>query len=105
MRSPTLTTIRMVEQTLMKHCDIPMKLSELKRRLPRKVMHQTLVAIIDYLQESNKIIIGTKGIQWIYTEPEQFKRMMEGSVEVRPAKRAGKRALPKIDRSIAPSVN
>ena len=41
-RSPNLSTVLMVEDTLKKNSDMPMKLAELKRKLPKQVMHQTL---------------------------------------------------------------
>lgn len=69
LHSPTLSTVMMVEETL-KCCEL-MKIAELKRRLPKKVMHQTLLGILDYLQESNKILIGTKGVLWIYNDDQK----------------------------------
>ncbi len=68
--SPTLNTVLMVEEAL-KNAGQVIPLAELKRRLPKKVMHQTLVQILDYLQMSGKIILGTKGILWIYTEKKR----------------------------------
>ncbi len=69
--SPTLNTILMVENVL-KDANELVSLAELKRRLPKKVMHQTLLEIIDYLLISGKIIIGTKGILWIYTPRKEL---------------------------------
>ena len=71
--SPTLNTILMVEDVL-KDAEEMITVAELKRRLPRKVMHQTLLQILDYLQESRKILIGTKGILWVdYVSPKLTK--------------------------------
>jgi len=81
-RYPTLKTVIMVEDYLQKHRDMPIKIAELKRKLPKQVMHQTLKVILQYLFESGKIIIDTKGVQWIYSEPEHVKKMLEGSLEV-----------------------
>ena len=81
-RYPNLNTVLMVEDFLKKHRDMPMKLSELKRKLPKQVMHQTIKIILEYLWKSGKIIYGPKGIQWIYSEPEHLRKMMEGSLEV-----------------------
>ncbi len=81
-RYPNLSTVLMVEDFLKKHRDIPIKIAELKRKLPKQVMHQTLIVILQYLFESEKIIIDTKGVQWIYSEPEHLKKMLEDSVEV-----------------------
>jgi len=78
--SPTLNTILMVEKIL-KSGDL-MTLAELKKRLPKKVMHQTLLQILDYLQLSGKIIIGTKGILWIYTERKELNELIKRGTEV-----------------------
>lgn len=66
----------MVEKTL-KDAGEVIKIAELKRRLPKKVMHSTLLEILDYLQESGKIVIGTKGVLWIYTPREELNKLIE----------------------------
>ena len=78
--SPTLSTILMVELVLKKG-DL-LTLAELKKRLPKKVMHQTLLQILDYLQLSGKIIIGTKGILWIYSERKELNELIKRGIEV-----------------------
>jgi len=82
LRYPNLNTVLMVEDFLKEHRDMPMRLSELKKRLPKQVMHQTIKIILEYLWKSGKIIYGPKGIQWIYSEPEHLRKMMEDSLEV-----------------------
>ena len=79
--SPTLNTVLMIENTLKKSGDL-LTLSELKRKLPRKVMHQTLLKILDYLQYSGKIIIGTKGILWIYAERKELNDLIKKGTEI-----------------------
>ncbi|MEK6839554.1 MAG: hypothetical protein AABX72_01320, partial [Nanoarchaeota archaeon] len=59
--SPTLNTVLMVEELLKEAGEI-LTIAEIKRKLPKKVMHQTLLQILDYLQVSGKVLIGTKGI-------------------------------------------
>lgn len=81
-RYPNLNTVLMVEDFLRKHRDMPIKLSELKKKLPKQVMHQTLKLILEYLWRSGKIVYGPKGVQWIYSEPEHLKKMMEKSLEI-----------------------
>ncbi len=81
-RYPNLNTVLMVEDFLKEHRDVPVKVSELKRKLPKQVMHQTLRIILEYLFRSGKILYGPKGIQWIYSEPEHIRKMMEGSLEI-----------------------
>lgn len=67
-RYPNLNTVLMVEDFLKEHRDMPLKISEIKRQLPRQIMHQTLQVILEYLWKSGKIIYGPHGVQWIYTE-------------------------------------
>ena len=81
-RYPNLSTVLMVEDILRKHRDIPMKISELKKKLPKKIMHQTLIVILEYLWRSGKIIYGPKGIQWIHSTPEHLSKMLENSLEI-----------------------
>jgi len=81
-RYPNLSTVIMVEDFLKAHRDVPMKITELRQRLPKQVMHPTLKLILEYLFHSGKIIYGPKGIQWIYAEPEHLKRMMENTLEL-----------------------
>jgi hypothetical protein len=79
--SPTLSTVLMVEEVLKKAGEV-VSLAELKRRLPRKVMHSTLLTILDYLQLSGKIIIGTKGILWVFAERPELDRMIKRGLEL-----------------------
>ena len=81
-RYPNLSTVIMVEDFLHKNHETPITVPELKRKLPKQVMHQTLQVILAYLFKSGKIIYGPRGIQWIYSEPEHIKRMMKNSVEI-----------------------
>jgi len=79
--SPTLNTITMVEETL-KSARQLLTMAELKRKLPRKVMHGTLIQILEYLQESGKILIFPKGVVWTYVPPEQFDRMKKSGIQL-----------------------
>ncbi|ODS42676.1 MAG: hypothetical protein MSIBF_05080 [Candidatus Altiarchaeales archaeon IMC4] len=62
---PNLKTVLMVEGVL-KESDGPISKNELKRRLPSKVMHQTLNIIIDYLEESGKLFKPLKYFSILY---------------------------------------
>lgn len=64
--SPTLNTVIMVENTLRKLDESIVTVAELKRELPRQVNHNTLMVILRYLEESNKIAVSLRGITWIY---------------------------------------
>jgi len=55
-RSPTLDTVLMVEKTIDKHSG-DLNRTELWKKLPKKVMWQTYLVILDYLQSINKIAI------------------------------------------------
>lgn len=81
LHSPNLNTVIMVEETLKEIGEL-VSLAELKRKLPRKVMHQTLIQILDYLQISGKIAIGTKGILWIFTERKELNKLIQKGTEV-----------------------
>jgi len=41
-----------------------------------------LVQILDYLQISGKIIIGTKGILWIFAERKELNQLIKRGTEV-----------------------
>jgi len=45
-----------------KHLSIP----ELKKQLPKQVNHNTLMQILAYLEESNKISVSLKGVTWTH---------------------------------------
>ena len=79
--SPTLDTVLMVEHTLQNARGV-IKVAELKRRLPRKVMHQTLLRILDYLQASGKMLITTRGVVWTYTPKETMQKLKKGGLEL-----------------------
>ena len=81
MHSPTLNTVLMVEKVLQEFKEL-IKIADLKRKLPRKVMHNTLMQILDYLQESGKILITTKGVLWIYRPPVELEKLKKGGLEL-----------------------
>ncbi|MFA6530433.1 MAG: hypothetical protein WCT31_01790 [Candidatus Micrarchaeia archaeon] len=62
---PRLDTVIMVEETIRKAKEYPTK-AELARKLPKKIMYQTLLLILDYLEKSNKVCINEGRIVWIW---------------------------------------
>ncbi|MBI2671634.1 hypothetical protein HYX16_01740 [Candidatus Woesearchaeota archaeon] len=72
----------MVEDFLKEHRAIPITIAELRNKLPKQIMHQTLKVILEYLWKSGKIIYGPRGIQWIYVAPEHLKKMIENGLEL-----------------------
>ena len=81
-RYPNLSTVMMVEDFLKMHRDKPMKISDMKKNLPKQIMHQTLNLILEYLENSGKIYIGPKGITWIYNDNPKFKKLLEKAVRI-----------------------
>ena len=78
---PTLNTVIMVENVLKNMDESVISIAELKRKLPRQVNHNTLMLILRYLEESNKILVTLKGITWIHnTNPNLRKAISEGLV-------------------------
>lgn len=55
-RSPTLDTVMMVEKTIEEHSGEYTK-TQLWKSLPKKVMWQTFLVIIEYLTSINKIAL------------------------------------------------
>jgi hypothetical protein len=77
--SPRLKTILMIEKTLKNSEDSIMKISELKRKLPKQINHNVLKAILEYLEESNKIYFSLKGITWVHNTSKKMKRELAKS--------------------------
>lgn len=72
-RSPTLNTVLMVEATLRKAGEV-LTIGKLKRILPKQVMHQTLMAIIDYLEYSGKLIVHDDKVLWAFKPQSKLKK-------------------------------
>ena len=77
--SPTLNTVLMVENTLMNMDKSIFTVADIKKKLPKQVNHRTLMIILSYLEESNKILVTIKGITWIHnTSPHLRKEISKG---------------------------
>ena len=74
-RSPTLETVLMVERIIEKYSG-EFNRTEIWKKLPKKVMWQTYIVILDYLQSVNKIAISKEGILVYIWSPEVAKRFM-----------------------------
>jgi hypothetical protein len=81
-RSPTLNTIKMVENTLQEMDESVTSVAELKRHLPRQVNHTTLKTILEYLEESNKIAISIKGITWIHNNNRDLNKAVSKGIQL-----------------------
>ena len=78
---PNLKTVLMVEDVL-KRANKLMTREELKKKLPTKIMHQTLNVILKYLGDSGKILDGRKGILWIYNSSPKLDKAIREGVEL-----------------------
>jgi len=78
---PNLKTILLIEDIL-KNAEEMIDREEIKRRMPVKIMHQTLNLILLYLEEKGMIIDSHKGILWIYNSSPKLKKVLENSKEI-----------------------
>jgi len=76
---PTLSTIRMVEEKIRKRQYFKNKY-QLFVNLPRQVMYPTLALILEYLEESNKIVFKKDGsFVWTFKGSRNSKKAPKGS--------------------------
>ena len=75
--SPALNTVIMVEEIIQKSDKSIISVAELKRELPRKVNHNTLMFILRYLEDSGKIATELKGITWIYADNYKLQELIK----------------------------
>ena len=80
--SPTLESVLMVEKTIRKYSQEFGKY-QLWKRLPKKMMYQTFQVILDYLEESGKIMIDKDGcVLWTWN-PSLIRRLEKEGLVVR----------------------
>jgi hypothetical protein len=81
--SPTLETILMVESAI-KESDLPPLKVQLWRSLPRKMMYQTFLGVLRYLEASNKILFDGKGrIVWVAVDNPKLEALLKSSSRLR----------------------
>ncbi len=78
---PNLKTVLMVEKVL-KEAELALTREELKKRLPMKIMHQTLNVILEYLEEKGLIIDGHKGILWTHNDSPKLRQAIARGIEI-----------------------
>jgi hypothetical protein len=80
---PRLDTVLMVEETIKNSKEYQNK-AELLRSLPKKVMYQTFLLILDYLEKSNKIAIDKKDgrIVWIW-DPDGVRKFLKRDLVIK----------------------
>ena len=80
--NPTLESILMVERAAKKYSQECGKY-QLWKKLPRKMMYQTFQTILDYLEDSGKIMVDKDGIiMWTY-DPEGIKKLLSSGLKIR----------------------
>lgn len=79
---PTLNTVIMVENTLKNSADSIITIAELKRNLPKQVNHNTLMVILHYLEQSNKILVSLSGITWIHNSSPRLRKALNEGIEI-----------------------
>lgn len=80
---PRLDTVLMVEETIKNAKEYPTK-AQLLEALPKKMMYQTFLLILDYLEKSNKILIDKKDgrIVWIW-DPKGVEKFLKQDLVAR----------------------
>lgn len=82
LHSPTLESVITVEKTIQKYSQECGKY-QLWKKLPKKMMYQTFQVILDYLEESGKIVIDKDGcIIWVYN-PLRIKKLIKEGLVIR----------------------
>lgn len=67
---PRLDTVLMIEEAIRSAKNYPNK-AQLWKALPKQVMYQTFSLVLDYLQDSNKVLITKEGrVMWIGGNPK-----------------------------------
>lgn len=74
---PTLKTVLLVEKFLSDHHTDLFSKAAIIRGLNGRINNKSLTTILDYLEASNKIIHGSKGIQWIASDGKKAKALMK----------------------------
>ena len=82
LHSPTLESVLMVEKTIQKYSQECGKY-QLWNKLPKKMMYQTFQIILDYLEESGKIMIDKDGcVIWTYN-PQMIRKILSERVALK----------------------
>jgi hypothetical protein len=81
LHSPTLESVIMVEKAIQKYSQECGKY-QLWKKLPKKMMYQTFQTILDYLEESGKVMIDKDGcLIWTY-DPDGIKKLLKSGVKL-----------------------
>ncbi len=73
---PRLDTILMIEGAIKGAEEYPTK-AELLRSLPKKIMYQTFNLVLDYLQDSKKVIVTKDGrVVWVFADSAKLRKLL-----------------------------
>lgn len=78
---PNLKTMLMVEQVL-KDAETALTREELKKKLPAKIMHQTLNVILKYMEQRGLILDSHKGILWTNIDNQKLREAINRGTEI-----------------------
>ena len=74
----------MMVESAIKNSNLPPSRMPLWRSLPRKMMYQTFVGVLEYLEASNKIMFDGKGrIVWVAVDNPKLEALLKASVKLR----------------------
>lgn len=74
---PTMKTLLLVENLLRENSFDLFSRAEIIRRLGGRINNKNLNTILAYLEADNKILDGTKGIQWIYSGNKNIPKLLK----------------------------
>ncbi len=77
---PNLRTILLVESFLSKRREDLFSKAAIIRALEGRINNQTLSIVLNYLEASNKVLQGSKGVQWIASEGTKAKELLKDAL-------------------------
>ena len=78
---PKLDSILMVEKAIQDSSDYPIRM-ELWKSLPKQMQYQTFKLILEYLENSNKIMFEDGKIIWIFANNKKLNELIQNAVRV-----------------------
>ena len=78
---PKLDSILMVEKAIQDCKEYPTR-TELWKSLPKQMQYQTFKLILEYLENSNKIIFQENKVVWIFANNKKLKKLIDGAISV-----------------------
>ena len=82
LRFPRLDTVLMIEESILK-AKGDLTVRQIWKKLPKKVMWQTYLTTLDYLEYSGKILIEEdKHVIWIWA-PKEIQRLKDKRLVIR----------------------